>query len=759
MDVVEFYEVSNNMLVNQVITGDTLPFSTRFIKNNTFTFPLSNKNTDSELYVKVYSEGILKLPFNLYTLNQVSEKIKKDSILIGTYVGFMIFAIIGCLIVLGITKNDNFIYFSLYFFILLINGLNFKGMLFQWVWPSHPEFNKYTTNIICFVLAYSQLLFVEKYLRIVNVWQSNFLYYLKLISLSALCFSFAPGLYSLVSVFGIFFIVLVTFLCWFLSVYYYLKKTGDRQKELYFVLAWLSYGVGLASVILDSTGILPILNNTAMYVVLAYSMQVVFLVATIVDNYEKSRKNGIKEARNSVRELEQRQIIERHMLFKATHDSISLLPKKQVLLQNWTVIKEYIPTNRSVNVVIVHFEGYYSVVLAYGQEVADILVSNLHERIKKEVMHNKQFSIVDYDWNNDKVVVLDSLDVCLVYVAQEGEEVAENLLHLHKKVSKPFSYQDVHLDVEITLGVSELAGSEHISSAVRKAQVASKESCHRKIALLEYQHTLGHDPEYTNILLSKFKKALENDGLNLAYQPQINTTNGVLYGVEALLRWSDDEEGIMSPDIFIPIIEQSSLINDLTKFVIKNAFQFYKNHVELFKEEIQLSINLSARNFLDRNLMKYVSHYLIEYDVEPKNITFELTETVFLGDLETSKKIFNKLLDLGVNIALDDFGTGYSSLVYLRELPFAELKIDKGFLVKDFHTKQGAGLVRAAIDLGNSLDMLVVAEGVESLALAKQLKLYGCTLCQGYYFAKPMRESDFIEWYRTYDASKNVLEG
>ncbi|WP_191603243.1 EAL domain-containing protein [Marinomonas algicola] len=758
IDLIEFYEVQHGKVVAAYHTGDAKPFSSRVFNSSTFTFPFNHGGNGSELYLKVHSEGILKLPINLLSASQLIEKTQLTSFVIGSYFGFMLFAVIGCLIVFGISQYNTFFCFSVYFFFSLLYGLNFSGVLFQRVWPNEPELNQYATNILGFLLIYSQLVFVEKYLNISREWHVSVLTLSKIASLTALCFTFAPGLYTLMSFFSLVSFVFVALLsCGFSTVFFY-QKTGRRYKELYFALAWIFYTLALAVMILDAIGIVFMSDEVRVYVIAAFAMQIVFLVAAMVDSYEAARQGAIKDSMRSVQELEQRQIIERHMLFQATHDNASLLPKKQVLLHNWPVIKEYIPVNRQVNVVIIHFEGYYSIVLAYGQEVADMLVLGLHDRIKKEVQLNKQFVIVDVDWNNDKAVVLDSLDVCLVYVGREGEDISASLLALHKHVSNPFRYQDIHLDVEVAIGLCELTGAETISSAIRKAQVAAKESSHRKYCLLEYKDTLEYDPKYINVLLSKFKKALENNGLDLVFQPQVNTQDGSLFGVEALLRWSDEDEGVISPEMFIPIIEQSSLINDLTDFVIKRAFIFYSHHVALFGPGIQLSINLSARNFLDKGLIKYVSKYLIEFDVDPKKITFELTETVVLGDLAESKKTFDQLLDMGINLALDDFGTGYSSLLYLKELPFSELKIDKGFLVKDFHTKQGAGLVKAAIALGKSLDMLVVAEGVESLELAKQLKRYGCTVCQGYYFAKPMREDGFYTWYKSYKVKKYIIE-
>jgi EAL domain-containing protein (putative c-di-GMP-specific phosphodiesterase class I) len=446
------------------------------------------------------------------------------------------------------------------------------------------------------------------------------------------------------------------------------------------------------------------------------------------------------------------------MLFQATHDSISNLPKKQILMQNWPQIKQEIPSDRPVYAVIIHLEGYYSLVLAFGQDVVDAIVHKLHCRIQEQVCHHSQFAVIDFEWNKEKAVVLDSLDICLLYVCKEDEtNINRTFDQYHRLLSEPYDYNGLSLDMNLTIGIQQVDLSEAISTSIRRAQVASKEASQRKINLLQYEHKTGHDPAYTSMLLAKFKQAIGTDAIFLVYQPQINVTTGSLFGVEALIRWKDDELGWISPCEFIPIIEQSSLINQLSEFVIYEACCFYSRYLSRFNAPIQLSINLSARNITDKNLIQFVSKTLDTLDVPAKCITFELTETAFLGDIATSRDMFNKLLDLGVNIALDDFGVGYSSLVYLKELPFSELKIDKGFLLNNSGTKQDVGFLKAAIQIGQSLDMLVIAEGVETLQMAQHLKQLGCELCQGYYFARPMTEVAFFEWCLDYKQQPNRI--
>ena len=757
LDFVSYYQVKDGVILQQVATGDALVFSTRLINTNLFVFPIVETDGPSDLYLQVRSQGTLKTPITFSSVNDVAEKLQLESLAMGGYMGFMLFMIVCCFLIILIIADKDFIFYGLYVLGIALLNLNLNGVLFQWFWPDFPLLNQYSTNFISFATGFLQLVFVGRYLYYGGKRQSWLFNFGKFLGVLGFLLAFVPAWYSVVSILGAVYILLVNVFSVSMSVRSYVRKKTDRQSELYFVLAWLIMTIGICVVNLGILGILPanpFINNAA---VLASMLEVFFLTAAMVDRYEHERKARLEATLKGRKESEQRQLMERHMLFQATHDSVSNLPKKQILLQHWPLIAQQIPPERQTHTAIVHFEGYYSQVLSFGQDTADAMVQELHTRVRDLVQDNAQFLVVDLDWNKDKAVALDSLDICLIFVSLLNEDVSSTLNGFHTVLSEPFTFKGMSLEMELAIGVSEVSQNEPIQNCIRRGQVASKEASQRKLNLLQYHNKLGHDPEYISALMARFKIALENDGLELAFQPQINTKDGRLFGVEALIRWHDGENGWLSPEEFIPLVEQSSLINGLTEFVIWEACKFYKNCLQHFHAPIRISINLSARNFTDKNLTRYVSETLNAFHVPPNMVTFELTETVFLGDLEASRAAFEQLLEVGVKIALDDFGIGYSSLVYLKELPFSELKIDKGFLINDSQTSQGAGLIRAAVQLGCSLDMLVIAEGVETLALASQLSSYGCDICQGYFYSKPLNELDFIRWYSGYNNKRNII--
>lgn len=757
LDYVDLYQVSGEQLVSEYHVGDMRHFDNRPIETTAFSFPLFSTSTLSAIYLRVQSKGTLKVPLSFEDQSTLVERAQTASLFLGTYLGYMFLMIVTNLVLSAVADDKNYLLYAVYVFGMTTLNLNLNGVLFHWVWPQAPEWNPIATNLISFGTVFFQLVFVCRYLQAVSGWMKGAADTLRMLAVVGMLTSFVPEWYSVASLAGAFLVLASNLLAVAISLNFCLKREKRVLGEIYFAVAWVVMAIGIGVVALGVSGVLPatpMVNNAG---VLASLLEVFFLSAALADRYEKERQARIDATLQSRREAQQRQMVERHMLFQATHESISHLPKKEVLLENWPKLREQVGEEYRVNAVLIHFEGYYQQVLAFGQEAAESLVHSLHESVRRLVASQSQYMTVDVEWNNDKAVVLDTLDLCLILVRPTGEDITKDLENLQLSLSEPQIYRDMSLEMDITIGVSQHLGNEPIRQTIRRAQVASKEASQRRLKVLHYRNKLGLDPEFTTVMMSRLKVALEQRQLKLAFQPQINTYDGSVFGVEALIRWRDEEYGQVSPETFIPIAEQSSMITALTHFVVDEACAFYQRFEQRNGHGIRVSINLSARNLADDSLIPFVSQTMDKYRVPASMLTFEVTETAIMGDLNSSRESLEQLVELGVNIALDDFGTGYSSLVYLKELPFSELKIDKGFLLKDAHTKRGAGLIRAAVQLGTSLGMTVIAEGVETNELARQLADYHCVLCQGYHYGRPMHEPEFEAWYKEYDNKRNVI--
>ena len=249
----------------------------------------------------------------------------------------------------------------------------------------------------------------------------------------------------------------------------------------------------------------------------------------------------------------------------------------------------------------------------------------------------------------------------------------------------------------------------------------------------------------------ELKQAIFDKQLILHYQPQIDINTGSLFGVEALVRWQHPEHGLIYPNLFITLAENSGLIGDLTTYVIDQAL----NQALEWKSEglmIQISVNISADNVNSLSLPEQLSNQLDSNKLDPSLLTLEVTESALMGKLVTALDILTRLRMKGIELSIDDFGTGYSSLSQLYRAPFTELKVDQSFVKNMAHDKEARGIVKTCIMLGHELKMQVVAEGVEDKETLQLLKEIGCDIAQGFYIAEPMSSSDLIEW------SKNHLK-
>ncbi len=239
----------------------------------------------------------------------------------------------------------------------------------------------------------------------------------------------------------------------------------------------------------------------------------------------------------------------------------------------------------------------------------------------------------------------------------------------------------------------------------------------------------------------------------LYFQPQVSITTHELLGVEALVRWQHPIHGLIFPDLFIPLAEQSGLIEPLTKEILDLALQqSSKWNAEGFL--IKISINLSAQNITSLQLPEQLRFLVRSNNIDPSMIMLEVTESALMGNLTTSLDILTRLRLKGFQLSIDDFGTGFSSLSQLHKIPFTELKIDQSFVGKIIEDPESLAIVETCVMLGHKLNMTVVAEGIENEEVLNKLAEINCDIAQGYFFAKPMPAEKLIKWHL--NNSKNI---
>ncbi len=305
----------------------------------------------------------------------------------------------------------------------------------------------------------------------------------------------------------------------------------------------------------------------------------------------------------------------------------------------------------------------------------------------------------------------------------------------------------VWLDVEASIGV--VVSGEHgsdVDTLMQRADVAMYVAKARGAGVSVYDADLdGHSPQRLG-LLSELRRALDTGELVLHYQPKIGLLDSNVCGVEALVRWQHPERGLVPPDLFIPLAERTGLIRPLTRYVLDAALEQCRRWQDDGRQ-LQVAVNISARNLLDEHFVDDVIELLGTWQVRPGCLELEITESTIMADPIRARAVLTRLAGLGITLAIDDFGAGYTSLAHLKNLPVHQLKIDRSFVSSMLDERSDALIVRAVVELGHNLGLRTVAEGVEDRETRDQLAALGCDVAQGYLFSRPVPAEDLVTFF------------
>ncbi|HVF18900.1 MAG TPA: bifunctional diguanylate cyclase/phosphodiesterase, partial [Mycobacteriales bacterium] len=361
------------------------------------------------------------------------------------------------------------------------------------------------------------------------------------------------------------------------------------------------------------------------------------------------------------------------------------------------------------------------------QEIGRRLTSTLGARVTIARLGGDEFALL-------APVVLDELDA------------VQTATLVHGALERPFVIDALNLDVSASIGVALFP--EHGAdpdALLQRADVAMYSAKGGTRSIEVYASERDQYSPRRLALIGELRRAIEDDELALHFQPKAHLRNGEVFGVEALLRWQHPQHGLLSPDEFVPLAEHTGLIRGLTQWVLRNSLQQCAawQHAGL---DLSVAVNISVRNLLDPELPEDIARHLDRSGVPAGKLVLEITESSVMSDPARTIGVLQRLAGMGVGVSVDDFGTGYSSLSYLSRLPVDEIKIDKSFVQGMLRDRNDAVIVETIVDLGASLGLRVVAEGVEDEATWNRLDALGCALAQGYYLSRPVAAAALTKW-------------
>lgn len=421
---------------------------------------------------------------------------------------------------------------------------------------------------------------------------------------------------------------------------------------------------------------------------------------------------------------------------QANHDALTGLANRSLLTDRTEqALALARRQNGMVALLFIDLDNFKVVNDSLGHSVGDALIVSLAKRISASVRQGDTVARIGGDEF-----------VALLYAPESEAAVADVMRRLIADVARSVEIDREVLRVSCSIGAALFPrDGEDVSTLMMNADAAmyrAKQSGRNTFSF--FTRSLNEKANQRLCLERDLRSALEHDEFVIHYQPQVSLGSGRIIGAEALLRWNHPRLGLLSPADFIPLAEETGLIVPIGNWVMTKAcMDAHSWPLDPNRSPLQLSVNLSSRQFQTKPLLEAVERAIIEFGVANITLELELTESILMEDAEGALEIMARLKDLGVLLAMDDFGTGFSSLGYLHKFPFDVLKIDRSFVAGLGLGRGTESIVRAIVALADSLDLAVIAEGVETLEQCTLLAAEGCVLVQGYYYGRPMPDAEF----------------
>lgn len=436
-------------------------------------------------------------------------------------------------------------------------------------------------------------------------------------------------------------------------------------------------------------------------------------------------------------ELSERYRTEQYLDKLAYYDVTTDLPNRHYFQQQLDrAVEHAITTKQKMVLLFLDLDNFKIVNDTLGHKTGDLLLKQASARLSNVVRQNDYICRIGGD---EFAIIIENIsnidDISIV-----AEKCIESL-------TNPFVFEGHKFFIGVSIGISicpdDTITANNLLVNADMAMYNVKLRGKNSYQFFNSEMNDAHSRKFQ--LESDLRHALKQDQMELYYQPQVNSQNALLTGVEALMRWNHPEKGLISPDEFIPIAEETGLILSLGEWLIKTACRHGKQLVDSGLKDITIAINISGFQIREDTFIDNISNALTRSGLDPSHLELELTESILMDDSTLVIDKVNQLKGLGVHVAIDDFGTGFSSMNYLKSFPINKLKIDKSFISGLPQSSEDLAITRAIIAMAHGMDIKVVAEGVEHEDQVDFLRRHECDVLQGYYYAKPMPFNEFLQ--------------
>lgn len=455
----------------------------------------------------------------------------------------------------------------------------------------------------------------------------------------------------------------------------------------------------------------------------------VLSIALVASRHDFRLESRIADLASSLADANQ------ELEFLSLHDGLTKLPNRALLVDRMEQeIQNAKRHSTRFSVLFIDLDGFKQMNDAFGHAAGDRLLIEVAQRVRSILRARDTLSRI----GSDEFVVLAN--------TSEPSDAANLADKLVAEVARPYWIDRDELRISASIGIAMFDSAEVQQQDLLKnadaAMYHAKDLGRNRYCF--FDTSMNEDAQRQMLVLHDLRLAQEKGELVLHYQAKFDARTGKIVGAEALVRWNHPTRGLVPPDQFIPMAEKTGLIVPIGEWVLDEACRQMRSWQSSGYPNWTIAVNLSAVQFNHPGLIQMVSDTLGRHGLEPRCLTLEITESTAMKDTQASMSILRQLDEMGVRISIDDFGTGYSSLLYLKRLPASELKIDRGFVCDLVHDADDAAIISAIVALGRTLNLKIVAEGVETIEQQEFLTRLGCSSLQGFLLGRPMEADPFL---------------
>ncbi|WP_303290976.1 EAL domain-containing protein [Marinobacter sp. SS5-14b] len=759
LDYVDVYLANQQSGLTQIAsTGDLRPFNARPVEHRDFIIPLNlNPGESYTLYLRVQTSGSLQLPLTLWQEKPFQAYSHTDLALESAFYGILLVMAIFNLFLFLSLKERAYLYYVLLVTSTLTVMMGLNGFAYQYLYPHSPAWNEYVILLAVPLCQLMLSLFARSYLELGARhprWNRIFNVLIGALSLATVAAVFLP--YAISTRISI--ALILPFAVINLLASFHLWQQGEKSARI-FSVAWASLLALLLVTVLNKVGLAPTTILSDYGILIGTTIQALLFSFALTDRFNRQRMESMRERQAALEAMHHQRKAETALLHASSHNELTGMPNRSLFeRQAGTVLTT--GSEKVTALFLLHLQQFDDVNKTLGHHHADELLAQFASRINTSVGASLLAVPLEQTRGQDWYVAhIEGVSFAFILRGENETLLLEEANRLTQEFSKPLTFLDLSLELMFATGCSLAKLADYdAQTLLRHAFIALDEARISSNRVSLYRPEMNPYNARRLTLMSDLSEAIQNNRLNLHFQPQIHLKTARVAGFEALIRWNHPEHGFVPPDEFIPMAERTGLIKPLTRWVIQESLGFCKALDER-DCDATVSVNISAANLREPEFCEDVCKLLEQHQVQAQRLVLEVTETAAMLDPTISLSMLRALQTAHVRLSIDDFGTGHSSLSYIRKLPVNEIKIDRSF-VMEMATNQGdATIVRTTVNMCHDLGYVVVAEGVENASTEKMLTELGCDFIQGYHIARPMDQESILDWLAETDwlpSSKNV---